>query len=105
MKIFNTLTKTIEEFEPINQSQVGMYTCGPTVYDFQHIGNFRTSVFSDLLYRTLRLNGYQVKSVRNITDIDDKIIKKAKEKHLSIDEFTKEYTEIFFKDLERLNIL
>lgn len=105
LRLFNTLSRKIEEFKPLNPPQVTMYTCGPTVYDFQHIGNFRTMIFSDTLLRTLIANGYDVKSVRNITDIDDKIIKNAKEKNLSIDEFTKEYTQAFFDDLEKLNIL
>lgn len=104
MKIYNSLTKNLEEFTPLNPGQVGMYTCGPTVYDFQHIGNFRTMIFSDILCRTLRLNGYQVKSVRNITDIDDKIIKRAKERNLSISELSKEYEEGFFTDLTALNV-
>ncbi len=104
MRIFNSLTKAIEEFEPMNSAQVGMYTCGPTVYDYQHIGNFRTMTLSDLLARTLRYLGYKVKTVRNITDIDDKIIKGAKEKGLPIREFSKEFTRIFFEDLEKLNI-
>lgn len=105
LRIFNTLTKKIEEFKPINPASVGMYTCGPTVYGPQHIGNLRTAIFSDLLYRTLRLNGFNVKSVRNITDIEDKIIKNAAEKNLSIEEFTGEFTKNFFTDLESLNIL
>ncbi len=88
----------------MNPQDVGMYTCGPTVYDYQHIGNFRTMIFSDLLLRSLRANDLKVKAVRNITDIDDKIIKGAKEKGLPIDEFSREYTEKFFEDLEKLNI-
>ncbi len=105
LKIFNTLTHKVEEFNPIIEKKVGMYTCGPTVYDYQHIGNFRTMIFSDLLFRTLVANGYEVKTVRNITDIDDKIIKGAKAKDLTIDEFSKEYTKAFFEDLNKLNIM
>jgi cysteinyl-tRNA synthetase len=105
MKIFNTLSKKVEDFTPINPDQVGMYTCGPTVYGPQHIGNFRSMLLSDILYRTLKLNGYSVKTVRNITDIDDKIIKNAAEKNLPIEEFTKEFTETFFQDLDKLNII
>lgn len=104
MKLFNTLTRKIEEFTPINPPKVGMYTCGPTVHDYQHIGNLRTMIFSDILSRTLKASGFEVTSVRNITDIDDKIIQKAKEKNQSIEEFTNEYTEIFFKDIISLNI-
>ncbi len=105
LRIFNTLTKSIEDFVPINPPNVSMYTCGPTVYGLQHIGNFRTMLLSDLLYRTLIIDGYAVKSIRNITDIDDKIIKNAAGKNLPIDQFTKEYTQTFFDDLEKLNIL
>lgn len=105
LRIFNTLSRKIEDFKPMNPQDVGMYTCGPTVYDYQHIGNFRTMVFSDILLRVLLVNDYKVKSVRNITDIDDKIIKKTKEKNLSIEEFSKEYTDIFFQDLNSLNAL
>lgn len=105
LKLYNSLSRKIEEFVPFNPPKVGMYTCGPTVYDYQHIGNFRTMLLSDILVRVLKLNGFEVKSVRNITDIDDKIIKSAKERKLAIDEFSEEFTEIFFKDLEKLNIL
>jgi len=104
MKIYNSLSRKIEEFVPINPPHVGVYTCGPTVYDYQHIGNLRTMIFSDILVRTLSANGFEVKSVRNITDIDDKIIKKAKERNQSLEEFTKEYTNIFFEDILSLNI-
>lgn len=105
MRIYNTLARRVEEFEPISPPKVGMYTCGPTVYDFQHIGNFRTMVLSDLLHRVLEFDGYRVKTVRNVTDIDDKIIKNAGLRNQPISEFTKEYTDNFFKDLELLNVL
>ncbi len=105
LKIYNTLSRKIEEFIPLNPPKVGMYTCGPTVHDYQHIGNFRTAIFSDVLTRTLNANGYELKTVRNITDIEDKIIKKSAEKNISPDELTKEYTKIYFEDLDKLNIL
>lgn len=105
LKIYNTLTKKIEEFNPLTPPQVRMYTCGPTVYDYMHIGNLRTFILADLLTRVLKQNGYQVKSVRNITDIDDKIINRAKEKNTTIQQLTDEYSEAFFKDLDKLNIL
>ncbi|QQG43171.1 MAG: cysteine--tRNA ligase [Candidatus Daviesbacteria bacterium] len=105
LKLFNSLTRKIEEFTPLHPPQVGFYTCGPTVYDYMHIGNLRTFVLSDLLIRVLKQNGYQVKSVRNITDIDDKIIARAKEKSLSIQKLANEYTKAFFADLDKLNIL
>lgn len=90
---------------PLNPPRVGMYTCGPTVHDYQHIGNFRTMILSDVLQRVLKTGGYEVKSIRNITDIEDKIIKKAAQKGLGIGEFTKEYEKNFFSDLEKLNVL
>ncbi|EKD91059.1 MAG: hypothetical protein ACD_30C00049G0027 [uncultured bacterium] len=105
LKIYNSLSRKVEEFIPLNPPKVGVYTCGPTVYDFQHIGNFRTMIFSDILLRTLMANNFDVKSVRNITDIDDKIIKAAKEKNLGIEEFSSEFTTAFFNDLGKLNIL
>ena len=105
LRIYNSLAHKVEDFKPLNGNQVGMYTCGPTPYDYQHIGNFRTMIFSDLVYRTLKYNGYSVKSVSNITDVDDKIIKKAKETNQSISEVTNEYIQIFFEDLRKLNII
>lgn len=105
IKLYNTLTRKIEEFKPVAPPIVKMYTCGPTVYDFQHIGNFRTMIFSDVLVRTLTANGYEVNSVRNITDIDDKIIKRAKEQEISIRELSEEYTRYFVLDLNKLRIL
>lgn len=104
MRIFNSLTRRVEEFSPINPPNVSMYTCGPTVYDYMHIGNLRTFILSDLLYRTLKFNGYQIRAVENITDIDDKIIKRAKEKNVSISELSDEYTKAFQDDLVKLNI-
>lgn len=110
MKIYNTLTRKVEEFEPINPSsprsagQVGMYTCGPTVYDFMHIGNLRTFVLSDLLLRTLKFNNYKVNAIQNITDIDDKIIKRAQEQKTTIEVIANEFTEVFIADVRALNI-
>ncbi len=105
MKLFNTLSRSLEEFKPIREGQVGVYTCGPTVYDYMHLGNLRTFLFSDILLRVLKMNGYQVQFVQNITDIDDKIIKRAMERGISISELSGEFTECFFKDLNRLNII
>jgi len=81
-----------------------MYTCGPTVYDHMHIGNLRTFVFSDFLYRTLKFNGFEVTSVQNITDIEDKIIKKAAENNKTIDQITNEYYQYFINDTQELNV-
>src|SRR6059036_4141993 len=89
-----------EEFTPLNADQVRMYTCGPTVHDYAHIGNFRTFLFEDLLRRVLIQQRYQVTQVMNLTDVEDRIIKKAADKGITIDEFTKPYIEAFFETLE-----
>ena len=104
LRIYNSLSKTTEEFKPLNEQNVTMYTCGPTVYDHMHIGNLRTFVFSDLLQRALKYNGFSLKTVQNITDIDDKIIKRASERNTTIEEIAKEYTGFFLNDIEKLNI-
>lgn len=104
IKLYNSLSRTIENFVPLNPPHVGMYSCGPTVYDHMHIGNLRTFLFSDILRRVLTINGYQVSYVQNITDIDDKIIKRAAEKELSTKALADEYTQYFLEDLSRLNI-
>ncbi|MCL4353311.1 cysteine--tRNA ligase [Patescibacteria group bacterium] len=104
LKLYNTLSKQLEEFKPQKPSRVTMYTCGPTVYDHMHIGNLRTFVFSDILLRVLKYNGYKVEAAENITDIDDKIIKRAKEKNTTIDKVSKEYTKYFLSDITKLNI-
>lgn len=103
--LINSLTRKKEKFVAISPPKVGMYTCGPTVYSYQHIGNFRTMTLSDILRRVLVFSGYKVKSIRNITDVDDKTIKGAHDLGVSLSEFTKEYTNIFFDDLKKLNIL
>ncbi len=104
LKLYNTLTRKIEDFKSIEPSYVGVYTCGPTVYDFMHIGNLRTFVLSDLLLRTLKFNKYKVKAVQNITDIEDKIIKRAQERNENIGEVSKEFTRYFLEDVAKLNI-
>ncbi len=103
MKFHNTLTRKKEEFKPV-QKPVRIYTCGPTVYDYAHIGNFRTYVFEDLLRKWLKYRGYQVKQVMNITDVDDKTIKGAQKEKVPLKEFTEKYTKAFFEDLDALNI-
>ena len=107
--------RTIQEFKPINESEVGLYGCGPTVYNFAHIGNLKTYVFEDLLRRTLEYLGYNVKHVMNITDVghltddadegEDKIEKSAREKGQTVWEVAEYYTKAFFNDTEKLNIL
>jgi cysteinyl-tRNA synthetase len=114
LKLYNTLTREKEEFHPIKQNVVTMYSCGPTVYNYAHIGNLRTYVFMDMLRRSLRYCGYKIKGVMNITDVghllsdaddgEDKMEKAAKEQKKTPREIADYYTEIFFKDLTRLNI-
>ncbi|MBI2017649.1 cysteine--tRNA ligase [Candidatus Daviesbacteria bacterium] len=104
LKLYNYLTRTIDEFTPLNLPQVGYYSCGPTAYDFVHIGNLRTFIFEDILQRVLESNVYEVKRVMNITDIDDKIIKGAKERGEEIGQFSAPYEKAFFEDLKKLNI-
>jgi cysteinyl-tRNA synthetase len=103
-RLYNTLTRTVERFSPADKQTVRMYSCGPTVYNPAHIGNFRTFLFNDLLRRTLRLRGWQVRQVMNLTDVDDKIIKRANEQGKRIREITEPVTEIFFADRDYLRI-
>ena len=105
LKLRNTLSRTVQEFVPLKQDsqQVGMYCCGPTVYDFAHIGNWRTFIFGDLVRRYLEFKGYHVQHVMNITDIDDKIIKRVRESKSSLTDFTGQFERAFFDDLKTLN--
>jgi cysteinyl-tRNA synthetase len=105
LKLFNTLSRSIQEFAPLDPPKVGMYCCGPTVYDFAHIGNWRTFVFGDLVRRTLEFKGYTVTHVMNITDVEDKIIKRVRENKTSLREFTGKYEAAFLEDLKTLNCL
>lgn len=105
IKLFNTLSGRVEPFSPIEDMHVGLYTCGPTVYDYAHIGNFRAYVFEDLLKRFLLFMGYHVLHVMNITDIDDKTIKGASAQGASIQEYTQKYIDAFFLDIDTLKIL
>jgi cysteinyl-tRNA synthetase len=104
LKFFNTLTGKKEEFSEIKKDEVRIYTCGPTVYNFAHIGNFRAYVFEDILRRYLKFKDYRVIQVMNITDVDDKTIRGAKENNVGLNEFTEKYTNYFFEDLETLGI-
>lgn len=115
LKIYNTLSRKKEEFEPITPGEVRMYSCGPTVYNYAHIGNLRTYIFMDLLRRTLLYDGYKLKGVMNITDVghllsdgdtgEDKMNKAAKEQRKTPEEIAEYYSAVFFKDIDRLNIL
>ena len=93
---YNSLTRKKELFKPINDKKVGMYSCGPTVYNYAHIGNFRAYIFSDLVRRVLEDFGYEVKLTMNLTDVDDKTIKNSKENNISLNEYTKKYKDAFF---------
>ncbi len=104
LRLYNTLTRKVEPFTPLDGRTVTMYSCGPTVYNPAHLGNFRTFLFVDLLRRTLRLRGWEVNQVMNLTDVDDKIIKRASERGLTITEVTEPVAEIFHKDREYLRI-
>jgi cysteinyl-tRNA synthetase len=105
LKLFNTLSRSVQEFAPIDPAgrEVGMYCCGPTVYDFAHIGNWRTFVFGDLVRRYLEFKGYAVRHVMNVTDVEDKIIKRVRETGTPLREFTGRYESAFFEDLRTLN--
>jgi len=104
IKFFNTLGGKIETFRPLQKGTVKLYTCGPTVYDFAHIGNYRAYMFEDLLKRFLLFMGYDVIHVMNITDVDDKTIKGANDQGESLTEYTEKYVQSFFEDLETLRI-
>lgn len=103
-KFFNTLTREYDTLKPLEDKKIKMYTCGPTVYDFAHIGNFRTYIFEDILRKTLEFFGYHVTQVMNLTDLDDKTIKGAIAGNITLEEFTKPYIKAFFDDLKTLNI-
>ena len=98
MKLFNSMTQSIEEFKPLHEGEVRMYVCGPTVYNYPHIGNVRPIVVFDTLKRTLQAIGYNVKMVSNYTDVDDKIIKVAKEAGVSEKEITEKFIKAYNED-------
>ncbi len=104
LKFYNSLSRQIEPFVPLHQDAVRLYTCGPTVYNYAHIGNFRAYVFEDLLRRTLKYCGYRVIQAMNLTDVDDKTIRGARAAGQSLDEFTKLFKRAFFEDIKTLRI-
>jgi cysteinyl-tRNA synthetase len=104
LRLFNTMSARVEEFRPLQSSEVRMYACGPTVYDYGHIGNFRTFIAVDLLQRFLKQSGYQVRYVMNITDVDDKIIRNSARDGVGVKEYTARYEKAFLEDAAMLNI-
>ena len=104
LRFFNTLSRQIEEFQPLEAGKVRMYICGPTVWNFAHIGNFRTFIFGDVLRRYLKYKNYEVTHVFNLTDVDDRIINEAAKQNISIDEFTAPYIRYFWEDFEALGM-
>ncbi len=104
MRVFNTMTRQAEELVPLEEGHVRMYTCGPTVYDYAHIGNYRAYVFEDLLRRYIKYSGFRVTQVMNLTDVDDKTIRGSREKGVALDAYTRPFKEGFFEDLKALNV-
>ncbi len=104
LRFYNTLTGKVEEFQPLEPPRVRLYTCGPTVYDYAHIGNFRTFVFQDILRRWLRARGFEVFQVMNITDVDDRTIENALAAGTSLGDYTEKFTQIFLQDMELLRL-
>jgi len=104
LRFYNTLTQELQDFQPLDGNNVRMYTCGPTVYNFVHIGNFRTFTFQDILRRWLVYRGYRLDHVMNVTDVDDKIIVNAAKENKSIEEYTAIYTKAFFEDAQALRL-
>jgi cysteinyl-tRNA synthetase len=104
LRFHNTLTNRLEEFRPIREGEVGMYFCGPTVWNLAHVGNFRSNVFVDVLRRFLKFKGFKLTHVMNITDVDDRIINQAVERGVSIDEYTAPYIEAFWEDFDLLGL-
>jgi len=104
LRFYNSLSRTLERFEPVEDGQVRMYTCGPTVYDRAHIGNFRTFLWEDLLRRYLRWKGYAVTQVMNLTDVDDRTIAAAQERGIGLDEVTAPVIQMFFEDWRTLGL-
>ena len=104
MRFYNTLGRNMQDFQPIEEKVTKMYTCGPTVYNYAHIGNFRAYLFEDLLRRSLEYHGYKVTQVMNLTDVDDKTIRDSRAAGLKLQDFTRKYKDAFFEDLKTLRI-
>ena len=104
LKLYNTLGRKKQSFKPLKNKEVRMYSCGLTVYDYGHIGNYRAFVVSDILRRYLEFKGYRVKKIMNITDVDDKTIRNSIKNNQSLKEFTQKFEKAFFEDEKMLNI-
>lgn len=104
IRFYNSMGREKQEFHPLEAGKVRLYTCGPTVHDYAHIGNFRTFLFEDLLRRFLAFRGFQVTQVMNITDVDDKTIRRSREQGLSLKEYTEQFRLAFLEDLDTLRI-
>ncbi|MEK6916911.1 MAG: cysteine--tRNA ligase [Nanoarchaeota archaeon] len=104
LQFYNTLTRKKEHFNEIKKGEIKIYTCGPTVYNYAHIGNWRSFIFSDILRRYLKYKGYKVMHVMNLTDVDDKTIRDSQKEGISLKKFTEKYTKYFFDDMDILNI-
>ena len=104
LRFYNSMTRRVEPFTTLAPGKVGMYTCGPTVYNFAHIGNFRAYLFEDLLRRTLEFAGYEVRQVMNLTDVDDKTIRGSRQAGVPLRDYTRPYIAAFFEDLKALNV-
>ena len=105
LHFYNTITRKKEKFIPLKKGVVKMYTCGPTVYDYAHIGNLSLYLFMDVLRRYLKFSGYKVTDVMNFTDVDDKTIKHSRQKGIPLREYTKVYSQSILSDFKRLNIV
>jgi cysteinyl-tRNA synthetase len=104
LRLYNTLTRQVEAFEPLQPGKVSLYTCGPTVYNYAHIGNFRTFLFEDLLRRWLEASGYEVFQIMNLTDVDDRTINAARDKGVSLGDHVQHFIEAFHEDRRYLRI-
>src|SRR5947209_17799956 len=104
LRLYNTMSSKVEEFRPLSDNEVRMYACGPTVYDYGHIGNFRTFVAVDVLRRFLRQSGFKLRHVMNITDVEDKIIRNAAGAGVSVREYTAKYEQAFLEDIDSINV-
>ena len=102
LRIHNTLSGQVEEFRPLVEGEVKFYYCGPTVWDFGHIGNFRSAIAADVIRRYLKFKGFHVTQVMNLTDVDDRIINKAHENNQTLDDYTAKYIEAFWEDFDAL---